>query len=47
MNMTTFLTIAVVMLVNTLLTVAMLVGGIEYLYEKIEREKKNGKRKDN
>ena len=40
MNMTTFLTIIVVMLVNSLLTTAILVGGMEMLYEKIEKEKK-------
>lgn len=43
MSMTTFLTIVVVVIVNTLLTTAMLVGGIEMLYEKIEKEKKNDK----
>ena len=39
MSMTTFLTIVVVVIANTLLTTAMLVGGIEMLYEKIEKEK--------
>lgn len=37
--MNTFFTIIVVMLLNTILTTAFLVGGIEYLYEKFEKEK--------
>ena len=45
MNMTTFLTIIVVEIINTLFTTAMLVGGIEFLYEKIEKEKKDGEHK--
>jgi sulfite exporter TauE/SafE len=39
--MTTFLTIIVVMLFTSILIVALLCGGIDMLYEKIEKEKKN------
>ena len=38
--MQTFLTIIVVMLFTTFLNVVFLCGGIDYLYEKIEKSKK-------
>lgn len=41
--MQTFFTIIVVMLLNTFLTTAFLVGGIEYLIEKYEIKRKDNK----
>ena len=37
--MTTFLTIVGVMILNTILTTAFICGGIEVLYEKIEKSR--------
>ena len=39
MTMTIFLTICATMIGTAILIVALLVGGIEMLYEKIEKEK--------
>ena len=40
---TIFLTIVVVMILNSFLTSAFIVGAIEYLYEKYELKKKEDK----
>ena len=37
---TIFLTIVVVMVLNTIITTAFIVGGIDYLYDKYKRQDK-------